>query len=430
MKNRFLLTVVLLLAGALVGAVSYYAIDHYYETHSRSVTAETDQFIADAGQRSIIPVEFEVAVPPETPTDQPLFLSGSEPALGNWEAAGVPLVRGEDGKYRAVVEITQGVDYSYKITRGTWGTVEKGPGGEEIPDRTLHCDEPQVVAVTVASWVDGGKAIPYRISTSGDLRVHRKLQSSILGNERNLIVYLPPGYEHTERRYPVLYLHDGQNLFDESTSYAGVEWQLDEAAQRLISDGRIEPLIIVGIYNTPDRSAEFTPPPTGRADEYARFIVEEVKPFVDRLYRTRSDRDGTGIGGSSMGGLPTLYAAKAHPDVFSKVALLTPFLRVDGEPVAATLNVQSGWLKGMRVWLDMGPSPAKYYPGEDPVGDARALVAMFESAGLVSGVDYRFVEVTNGEHNEASWQTRVPDVLMFLYGATDAEPTTAPTAAR
>lgn len=430
MKNRLLITVGLLIAGAVVGAVSFFAIDHYYVTHSRSVSEEADRFVSEAGQRALISVEFEVEAPPDTPADQPLYLTGSEPALGNWEAAGIPLVRAENGKHRATVEVTQGIEYAYKITRGTWGTVEKGPGGEEIPDRMLLCDEPQVVKVAIASWVDGGKAIPHRITTSGDLRVHRKFQSRILGNERNIIVYLPPGYEQSDQRFPVLYVHDGQNLFDESTSYAGVEWRLDEAAQRLISERKIRPIIIVGIYNTPDRSAEFTPPPAGRAGEYAQFIVEEVKSFIDKTYRTRPERADTAMAGSSMGGLPTLVAAREHGDVFSQIALLTPFLRSDGEPVVQSMDLQSGWLKNTRVWLDMGPSPAKYYPGPDPVADAQAMVSIMTSTGMRPGEDFRFVELSDGEHSEASWQQRVPDVLEFLFGIDESDPTTAPTAAR
>lgn len=425
MKNRLGTVVALLVLGAVVGFGSYFSIDRYYESHGRTSEAEAAQFAADAQERKVIPVEFEVLAPAETPGDQPLYLSGSEPALGNWDAAGIPLVRGPDAKYRATVQVTQGIEYSYKLTRGTWGTVEKGPRGEEIENRSLKCDQPQVVQAVVATWVDGGKAIPGRITTAGDIRLHKKFQSRILGNERTIVVYLPPGYEHSaDARYPVLYMQDGQNLFDEGTSYAGVEWKLDEAAQMLISEGKIKPIIIVGIYNTPDRTAEFTPPPWGRAGLYGRFIVEELKPFVDRTYRTLPDRANAAIGGSSLGALATLFIAKANKDVFSQIAILTPFLRIDGKPVVDS-PVDVGALKNTRVWLDMGPSPAKNYPGDDPLGDARGLVKQFDAAGLKRDVDYRYVEVPDGEHSESSWQLRAPQVLMFLFAAEQA-PTTGP----
>jgi predicted alpha/beta superfamily hydrolase len=409
-------------------ALALAGIGGWYWQHTHSSDSEAHAFEQDAKNRKLIPVEFEVTPPPETPPDQFVYLSGSEPALGNWEAAGVRLDRGDDGKYRGKVEITSGIEYAFKLTRGTWSTVEKGPNGEEIPDRTLRCDAPQKVAVTVASWVDGGKAIPTRVSLSGDIRLHKKFQSSILNNERTLVVYVPPGYDQSgEQRYPVLYMQDGQNLFDEQTSYAGVEWRLDEAAQRLIGDQQIRPVIIVGIYNTPDRTPEFTPPPAGRADKYADFIVEEVKPFIDKVYRTQPDRGNTAIGGSSMGGMVSLWTAKEHPQTFSHVAVLTPFLRVEGKPLTDLLGSDASWLKGMRVWIDMSPSPKKYYPGDDPTGDARAFVKVLDGAGLKKDVDYKYVELDEGEHTEASWQTRADQVLMFLYG-TNASPTTSPTA--
>lgn len=405
---------ILLVLGAIVGFVAYFAIDRYYEGHRRSSESTAARFVADAQERKVIPVEIEVAVPPETPADQTLFISGSAPALGNWEAAGVPLERGSDGIYRGKVEVTAGVDYAYKFTRGTWSTVEKGANGEEIEDRSLKCDGPQVVKVMVASWVDRGQAVPARITISGDLRLHNKFMSKILGNERTIVVYLPPGYQDDEQqRYPVLYMHDGQNLFDERTSYAGVEWRMDEAAQTLISSGKIKPVIIVGIYNTPDRTPEFTPPPAGRADRYGKFIVEELKPFIDQTYRTLPDRANTALGGSSLGGLATLYLTKAQHAAFGQVALLTPFLRIDGKPAVEQIEASS--LNGVRIWLDMSPSPSKYYPGDDPLGDARELVKLLNAAGLKPDADYRYVELTDGEHTELSWQKRAPEVLTFLF---------------
>ena len=426
-KSKVGRTVGLLVVGVVIGVATYFAIDRYYETRRRDAEAQAAQFKTTSEQRSLIPVEFEVVAPPNTPPDQPLYLSGSEPPLGNWEAAGVPLQRGEDGKYRGQVEVTSGIEYAFKVTRGTWGTVEKGPNGNEIPDRPLVCEKSQKVEVQVATWVDEGKSVPTRVTIAGDIRLHPKFHSKLLNNDRTLVVYVPPGYEQSgDRRFPVLYMQDGQNLFDGRTSYAGVEWQVDEAAERLIDAGQIKPVIIVGIYNTPDRSPEFTPPPTGRANFYGRFIVEEVKPFIDSHYRTMPDRANTSIGGSSMGGLASLWVAKEHPNVFSQIALLTPFLRVEGKPLTDLLGSDAGWLKGRRVWLDMGPSPKKYYPGEDPMGDARAFAKLFESAGLKPAADYKFVEVEGGEHTESSWQARVDEVLMFLYGTEgSAPPTTA-----
>src|SRR5438067_3163560 len=154
-----------------------------------------------------------------------------------------------------------------------------------------------------------------RHTLTGNIHCHRQFPSRTLGNRRDILVYLPPGYRRFLRRhYPVLYLHDGQNLFDSATAFGGVEWGVDETAQRLILGGKIEPLIIIGIYNTGEqRIDEYTPTIDprqqrgGKADLYGRFIVEELKPFIDHRYRTMAGPEFTGLGGSSLGGLVSFY---------------------------------------------------------------------------------------------------------------------------
>src|SRR6266550_8256995 len=153
---------------------------------------------------------------------------------------------------------------------------------------------------------------------TGNIKRHRAFQSRILGNRRDVLVYLPPGYRRFSlRRYPVLYLHDGQNVFDAATSFAGVEWGVDETAQRLIRRKLIEPLIIVAVANTgPDRIHEYAPTrciidskakrkkrSRGLARKYGKFLIQELKPFIDSKYRTKPEAEFTGLGGSSLGGL-------------------------------------------------------------------------------------------------------------------------------
>ena len=170
---------------------------------------------------------------------------------------------------------------------------------------------------------------------TGNIKVHRAFPSKFLGNRRDILVYLPPDYRRFSwRRHSVLYLHDGQNVFDAATSFGGVEWSVDETAERLIRTKIIDPLIIVAVANMgEDRVHEYTPTPgvieakgrrkkrsRGLARLYGRFLMEELKPFIDRKYRTRRGPTFTGLGGSSLGGLVTLHFISteippAHGDV-------------------------------------------------------------------------------------------------------------------
>lgn len=414
MKKAMLALVILLLIG-LAG------IGGWTLNTTRQSRSVADQYVQWAQNQKMVPVNFEITVPPETPPDQTLYLSGDASEMGTWDAAGVPLHRGDDGHYRATVDLLSGIPHKFKVTRGTWGTVERGAGGVEIPDHTFTGDGSTIVESAVLTWVDQGKSIPGKVTLTGLFRLHKKFESKLLNNSRTIIVYLPPDYEtDLNRHYPVLYMQDGQNLFDSSTAFAGIEWQVDETAQRLITEKKIEPVIIVGIYNTPNRTAEFTPfdkTPAG-ADGlgalYGRFVVEEVKPMIDRTYRTKPDRDHTAIAGSSMGGLITLAIAHDHPDIFSAVAVLDPWLR-DSQHALLDTWKDDAWMKGMRFYADMGTEGGPEYPGTTELQDLNSLTQLFDSGGLKKGTDYISSVVDGAQHNEAAWQPRVPNFLMFLY---------------
>jgi enterochelin esterase-like enzyme len=423
-------------AGGAVLVVALLGIFGWYVVHTQSTQAELNAAVAAFESRKPVDVTFEVAVPESTPKDQVLYLSGSVPALGNWDAAGVPMTRRDDGKHAATVPgLLNGLDYEFKVTRGTWGTVEADSSGKEIANHTFTAARDAKVTSQVASWMDGGKAVPGRVTMTGNIVVHKNaFKSAVLGNQRTLVVYLPPGYkENPNSRTPVLYLQDGQNLFDEATSYQGIEWGVDEAAQRLIAAKQIEPLIIVGVHNAGEfRTAEFTPPLGGaagdkaKADAYAQMLVEEVKPFIDQRYRTQADRGHTYVGGGSLGGLVSLYAAKAHHDVFGGVVALSPWLRVGDKPIVRELVGDGAWLKNTFLFVDMGTDAGHNYPGSpgNAIEDAHALVAALERAGLTQPKQFVYREIEGGKHNEASWNATIEQVLLAVYGkpATTTKP--------
>src|SRR5262245_50846527 len=253
---------------------------------------------------------------------------------------------------------------------------------------------------------------------AGALRYHEDFPSRFLGNRRPLAVALPASYDADPScRHPVVYLHDGQNVFDLATAPSGVTWDAHRTAERLAGRGRIPPLILVGIGNTPDRIDEYTTCPDpgegagGKGRLYARFVLDEVKPFIDARYRTLPGRGHTAVAGSSLGGLVSLTMAREHRDRFARCAALSPSLWWAGGRVQEDLARDTGWMRGMRIWLDMGTRE-----GYGGVGRARRLARVFAGAGMVRGRDFRYREVRGGEHNEAAWAARFDQVLLFLFG--------------
>lgn len=251
---------------------------------------------------------------------------------------------------------------------------------------------------------------------TGDVRTHEAFHSRYLAHDRTVVVYLPPSYDaETADRYPVLYLHDGQNVFDRATSF-GEEWQVDESAQRLITAGEIEPLIIVGIYNTGEhRLDEYTPTPElragrgGQADDYGRMLVEELKPFIDVTYKTLPSAGSTAMGGSSLGGLLTMHLGLRYPTAFSRLAVLSPSVWWDDRVILREVDALPAALP-LRIWLDAGTAE-----GVDTLVNARALRDALIDKGWVIDETLAYLEAEGGEHNEQSWSARVERVLKFLF---------------
>lgn len=240
-----------------------------------------------------------------------------------------------------------------------------------------------------------------------------------MSTARDLIVYLPPGYYDTSDRYPILYLQDGQNLFDPATAFAGQDWHADVTADDLIDRGLIEPIIIVGLYNTGVRRvSEYTPTRDpyrrkgGKGDRYAKMIAREVKPFIDSAFRTRRSAEDTGVGGSSLGGLVSLEAGLLYPRVFGKLAVLSPSVWWDQHSI---LKLVEGYRHQQRprIWLDAGTAE-----GDAPdhvIADLRKLSGALVEKGWREGIDLSYSEVQGAGHNESAWASRFGPVLQYLF---------------
>jgi len=259
---------------------------------------------------------------------------------------------------------------------------------------------------------------------AGDLRLHEFL-SRIFRNTRFLRVWLPPGYDagaNAGRHYPVLYLNDGQNLFEAATAFAGVEWQVDETADRLIREGVVPPLIIVGVDNTgKGRIREYMPYRLMhprllrvRGRYYPDFLMKEVMPFVARNYRVATGPENTGLGGSSLGGLIALYTVMARPGVIGRLLLESPSLWASGRQLIRESRSVRIWPE--RIFLAAGTAEAgSAVRSRSVVDDVRELAAIMRRA-VLSERRLRLVIREGAGHNEAAWAERFPEALQFLFG--------------
>ena len=253
------------------------------------------------------------------------------------------------------------------------------------------------------------------------LKIHRKWHSHFLPDDRDILVYLPPGYdENPDRRYPVLYLHDGQNLFDPKTSFIpGRTWRVHEHADAEILAGRVEPLLIVGLHNAgARRMAEYTHTPDwkmggGEAEAYGKLFMRELLPFIDGTYRTRKDPASTGMGGSSLGGLVTLFLGLKYADTFGKLAVLSPSVWWNHKSIVGYVNeVSQRRHLRPRIWLDVGDAE-----GKRTLEDADLLNRRLQANGWRHGSELHYERVHGGTHDEAAWSKRVAPMLRFLFPA-------------
>lgn len=251
------------------------------------------------------------------------------------------------------------------------------------------------------------------------LRRHARFPSAFLTHERDITVYLPPGHGTLRTACPVLYLHDGQNLFEpERAHVAGQHWRVGETVDALVSAGDVPPVVVVGIDNTgTSRIHEYTPTADqrlggGQADAYGRFLIEELKPFIEETYRTRSDSGGVGLGGSSLGGLVTLHLGLTRPGVFGSLVAMSPSVWWDRRVILNTVR-RARPRPAARIWVDMGTAE-----GHRALDDARLLKAALVGAGWKVGRDLHYAEYEGGTHSEAAWADRFGAVLKWLYRAT------------
>jgi len=361
-----------------------------------------------------------VRVPEGTPTETELFIAGNVSSLGPWQPNAFRMKRTESGQYKAQLKLPVGTELEYKFTRGNWSGVEKSADGSEIPNRRLRVEKDTLVDVQIAAWAI--PAAPRVTTATGNLR-WKHFTSKVLGGERRVTVWLPPQYQDSDAmRFPVAYFLDGQNVFDATRAAYGMEWRADEAASEL-AEG-FNAMILVAIDNSPERMNEYTPVPHtmndrqvgGKADDYLRFLCEELKPWIDSEFPTRTEPEQTTIVGSSLGGLFVLHAITTRSDVFGNGIAMSPSL-FWGE--AAAMNRAKSWTppkelsSPLRLWIDMGTREGKSDAGKKQLVDSvKELESILRTRGGESlQVHVKIAE--DAQHNEEAWSKRLPDALRF-----------------
>lgn len=346
------------------------------------------------------------SVPANTPPDESIFVAGN---FNGWNPGDANYQLATNSNGEPQITISASGQITFKFTRGSWETVEGNENGGFLPDRTFVMGSADTLEVTILSWEDQGGTV--HTAAENVVVMDEEFYMPQLNRHRRIWLYLPPDYDASGKSYPVLYMHDGQNLFDIATAFAG-EWEVDEALNLLAADGKQVP-IVVGIDNGGNyRIDEYTPWANpqyggGAGDLYARFIVETLKPYIDQHYRTLPNRDHTGVMGSSLGGLISHYIGMKYQNVFSKAGIFSP-----------------------SYWFNDSVYDFSYLTGAQHPMRLYIMGGFAESGGLVQQMnkmkdtlvatgfrpDQLMLKVVEGgQHNEALWRSQFSEAYQWLF---------------
>ena len=348
------------------------------------------------------------SIPSTTPVADNIYIAGN---FNNWDPGDEYFKLTDNGNGTYQITFTPNTNaLEFKFTRGNWETVEGSENGGFRPNRTLtYNGGEQVVDLNILSWEDQGgsnSTLTYNAYIlSNDFEIPQ------LNRTRRLWIYLPPDYETSDNTYPVMYMQDGQNIFDESSSFSG-EWEVDESLNTLFDNGD-DGIIIVGIDNGGShRIDEYSPwvnPEYGGGEgaAYVAFIVNTLKPFIDNNFRTKPDRLNTGIMGSSLGGLISFYAAIEYQEVFGKAGIFSPSFWLSNE--IYNLVETTGKEQNMKIYLLAGEQESGSLIQEMVNMQSILLNAGFIPSEVLLHTD------PEGQHNEWFWRQEFPDAYIWLF---------------
>ena len=353
------------------------------------------------------------SLPTYTPAQDSIYIAGDFNFWNPGDTANV-MHRNEQGKWAITLAAQpNSTTISFKFTRGTWASVEKGSSGEEINDRTFTYGNGDTVHIIIFNWADYGGGGGGSTAASNVKIMSTDFFMPQLNRYRRIWLYFPPDYETSGLNYPVLYMHDGQNLFDAQTAFAG-EWEVDETLNSLAAQGQKVPLV-VGIDNGGgNRLGEYTPWPNaqyggGDGEKYMQFIVETLKPYIDQHYRTLPDRGNTALMGSSLGGSISHFGGLKYQNVFGKAGLFSPSYWFS-DSIWMFTN-QTGKQDDMRFYQLCGSNESA---GE--VGDMQRMNDSLVSIGFSQDNIFNKV-VPGGQHNEKLWREAFGDAYLWLFNS-------------
>lgn len=351
-------------------------------------------------------VNFVVRSPSLSPTAK-VFITGNHTKLEDWNPAALAM-QWQDSIWTKTITVPTATKLEYKFTLGSWDREALNATGNAFANFAMTVTQDTVMEYTFRRW---GASIRPVVTEHISGRVEYLSDLFVKGlKSHDVVVWLPPGYaENPRKRYPVLYMHDGQNLFSARTAGYGAEWRLDEIADSLITAGQIDPLIIVGIYNTSDRSQEYGTGKMGR--RYRDFVINTVKPLIDRRYRTLPDRTQTATGGSSMGGLVAFILLWENPEIFSKAICMSPAFRIDTLDYVQDVKIQRDKLPAVKIYIDNGGIDLEneLQPGID------AMLNALNGLGFQQDRDYFWIKDPTAPHNETAWSRRIAFPLQLFF---------------
>ncbi|HPG30462.1 MAG TPA: alpha/beta hydrolase-fold protein [bacterium] len=349
-----------------------------------------------------------IVKPLSMPDNNKISIAGSHHLIGNWKPGLVELEKQTNGEWKKTIEFERGESIEYKITRGSWETEALDADNLIRRNFELRIESDSVVYIEIPKWKDEIQNAKRKIQgqITGKVVTHKNMSGpGIL--PRDVLVWLPESYDkNPEKRYPVMYMHDGQQIFDPATSTHGIDWQIDETATDFIKRDKMEEIIVVGNNCTDNRNKEYSDGKEGKA--YQNFMVNILKPFIDSNYRTLKSREHTSVMGSSMGGLASFLLIWRHPEIYSMAGCFSPAFFLDWYELKES---------------DLSKYPLKIYIDNGGIGLERRLqpgcdlmLKTLMEKGFELGKNLIWFQDLEAGHSEEQWAKRAWAPILWKYG--------------